>query len=180
MKSGKMTKSPKFFFVFKATTSALEVKLLVLVNLALMFAAHKEKSFVSAFFKVSVDHLFDNLESRKSYCFGNVLKFGSNNLYKPNFLMYFGQNAARISNFLLVKFPPSTQHKLHGSYNLEKVLNFTSRLEKSLNSVQVLEKQLISLIGVEKYLKFTTLSTPDTLFCKMQLLSRGKCGSSSV
>ena len=54
MKSGKMTKSPKFFFVFKATTSALEVKLLVLVNLALMFAAHKEKSFVSAFFKVIV------------------------------------------------------------------------------------------------------------------------------
>ena len=28
----------------------------------------------------------------------------------------------------------------HGSYNLEKVLNFSSRLEKSLNSVKVLEK----------------------------------------
>ena len=54
--------------------------------------------------------------------------------------MYFGQNAARISNFLLVKFPPSTQQKLHGSYNLEKVLNFSGRLEKSLNSVYVLEK----------------------------------------
>ena len=33
---------------------------------------------------------------------------------------------------------------LHGSYNLEKVLNFTSRLEKSL--------------------KFTTLSMPDNFF----------------
>ena len=39
-----------------------------------MLAAHKEKNFVSAFFKVSVDHLFDNLESGKSYCFGNVWK----------------------------------------------------------------------------------------------------------
>ena len=29
---------------------------------------------------------------------------------------------------------------IHGSYNLEKVLNFTSRLEKSLSSVKVLEK----------------------------------------
>ena len=29
------------------------------------FAAHHEKSFVPAFFKVSVDHLFDNLESGK-------------------------------------------------------------------------------------------------------------------
>ena len=30
-----------------------------------MFAAHHEKSFVPAFFKVSIDHLFDNLESEK-------------------------------------------------------------------------------------------------------------------
>ena len=28
----------------------------------------------------------------------------------------------------------------HGSYNLEKVLNFSSCLEKSLNSVKILEK----------------------------------------
>ena len=40
----------------------------------------------------------------------------------------------------------------HGSYNLEKVLNFTSRLEKSLSSVKVLEKYLISLLGLEKSL----------------------------
>ena len=37
---------------------------------------------------------------------------------------------------------------IHGSYNLEKVLN----------SVKVLEKCLISLLGLEKSLKFTTLS----------------------
>ena len=38
-----------------------------------MFAAHEEKSFVSAFFKVFIDRLFDSLESGKSYCFGNVV-----------------------------------------------------------------------------------------------------------
>jgi len=37
----------------------------ILFNLARLFAAHHEKSFVSAFFKVSIDHLFDNLESGK-------------------------------------------------------------------------------------------------------------------
>ena len=36
-----------------------------------MFAAHHGKSFVPVFFKVSIDHLFDNLESRKiNNCFG--------------------------------------------------------------------------------------------------------------
>ena len=39
----------------------------------------------------------------------------------------------------------------HGSYNLEKVLNFSSHLEK----------YLIPLLGLEKSLKFTTLSTPE-------------------
>ena len=48
----------------------------------------------------------------------------------------------------------------HGSYNLEKVLNFSSRLEKSLNSVKVLEKYLISLLGLEKSLKFSNLFMP--------------------
>ena len=54
------------------------------------------------------------------------------------------------------------------SYNLKKVLKFTSRLEKCLYSVKVLEKYLISLLGLEKSLKFTTfgLSTPDTFFCQ--------------
>ena len=50
----------------------------------------------------------------------------------------------------------------HGSYNLEKVLNFSSRLEKSLNSVKVLEKYLVSLyyLGLEKSLKFRNLFIP--------------------
>ena len=42
---------------------------------------------------------------------------------------------------------------IHGSYNLEKVLN----------SVKVLEKCLISLLGIEKSLKFTTLKSPFTM-----------------
>ena len=53
---------------------------------------------------------------------------------------------------------------IHGSYNLEKVLNFTGRLEKSLDSTKVLEKNLISLVGLEMSLKFTILPTPDTFF----------------
>ena len=44
----------------------------------------------------------------------------------------------------------------HGSYNLEKVLNFISHLEKSLNSVEVLEKYLISLSGLKTSLIFST------------------------
>ena len=46
---------------------------------------------------------------------------------------------------------------MHDSYNLEKVLNFSSRLEKSFNLVKVLEKYLISLLGLEKSLKFTII-----------------------
>ena len=44
----------------------------ILFSLAHSFAAHHEKRFVLAFFKVSVDRdLFDNLESgKRSYCFG--------------------------------------------------------------------------------------------------------------
>ena len=60
-------------------------------------------------------------------------------------------------------------HLQHGSYmyNLGKVLNFTSRRKKLLKLVKVLEKYLISLLGLEKSLKFTTLSFPDTIFCKI-------------
>ena len=79
-----------------------------MVYLVRMFAVHEEKSFVSAFFKVFIDHLFDSLESGKSYCFENIVWKESWILYEPNFLMYFCQNDARISIFLLVKFPPST------------------------------------------------------------------------
>ena len=56
-----------------------------------------------------------------------------------------------------------------GSYNFEKVLNFSSYLAKSLNSVMVLEKYLISLLGLEKSLKFTTLS--KIIFVNEQYLS---------
>ena len=63
---------------------------------------------------------------------------------------------------------PCKTSQTHGSYNLEKVLNFTSHLEKSLNSLEVLEKYLISLSGLKKSLKFKTLSAPDTFFCKIR------------
>ena len=54
------------------------------------------------------------------------------------------------------------------SYNLKKVLKFTSRIEKSLYPVKVLEEYLSSLLGLKKSLKITTfgLSTPDTFFCQ--------------
>ena len=63
----------------------------ILFNLAGMFAVHHEKSFVPAYFKVSItDHLFDNLNSgKRNYCFGKkvctlVLNFGSKTLYEPS------------------------------------------------------------------------------------------------
>ena len=37
----------------------------ILLNLACTFAAHHEKSFITQSFKISIDHLFDNLESGK-------------------------------------------------------------------------------------------------------------------
>ena len=62
--------------------------------------------------------------------------------------------------------PKGDRHLQHGSYmyNVGKVLNFTSRRKKL---VKVLEKYLISLLGLEKSLKLTTLSIPDTIFCKI-------------
>ena len=59
------------------------------------------------------------------------------------------------------------QRTAHGSYNLEKVLNFGSRLEKSFNLVKVLEKYLISLLCLEKSLKFSNLSMPDHFWHKL-------------
>ena len=56
---------------------------------------------------------------------------------------------------------------LHGSYNLEKVLSFSSRLEKSLNSVKVLEKYWISFLRLEKTLKFNTFFTPHHFLWKL-------------
>ena len=39
----------------------------IVFNLVRMFAAHHERSFVAAFFKISFDHLLDNLASEKTY-----------------------------------------------------------------------------------------------------------------
>ena len=64
----------------------------------------------------------------------------------------------------------TTSFVIHGSYNLGKVLNFTSRLEKSLNSTEVLEKKLISLLSLEMSSKFTTLPTPDTFFLQNKII----------
>ena len=61
----------------------------------------------------------------------------------------------------------------HGSYNLEKVLNFSSRLEKSLNSVKVLEKYLISLLGLEKSLKFRIICLFHITFLKNYMILPG-------
>ena len=62
-----------------------------------------------------------------------------------------------------------TTHYKYGSHNLEKVLNFGSCLEKSLISVKVLEKYFISLLGLEKSLKFATLS--ENIFVHEQYLT---------
>ena len=50
----------------------------------------------------------------------------------------------------------------------------------NLNLVQVIEKYFISLLGLEKSLKFATLSTLDTIFCKIRLFCQGKFDSFSV
>jgi len=57
----------------------------ILFNFTRTFAVHREKSFVPTLFKVSVGHLFDNLESgKRNYCFGkNLENCGSQNLYEP-------------------------------------------------------------------------------------------------
>ena len=70
-KSAKMVKSLVFYF-FKAATSALKGKFSfrfgqILFHLAHSFAANHARSFVCAFFKVSANLLFDNLESKNLY-----------------------------------------------------------------------------------------------------------------
>ena len=79
IKSGKMVKS--FDFFFKATTSALQVSSFFFVLVEsystspVRLHCVMKKSFVPAFFKVSVNHLFDNLESgKRNYSFGKSLE----------------------------------------------------------------------------------------------------------
>ena len=57
IKSGKMVKSLEFFFLsYSKSYSILSMRLQYII----------EKSFVPVFFKVSIDHSFDNPESGKS------------------------------------------------------------------------------------------------------------------
>ena len=67
-----------FFFVLVESYSTSPVRLHCVMK----------KSFVPAFFKVSINHLFHNLESgKRNYSFGKslekVLLFGFKNLYEP-------------------------------------------------------------------------------------------------
>ena len=56
---------------------------LLVKSYSILPASHG-KSFVPAFFKVSVDHLFYNLESgKRNYCFGKSLEIWIKNLYEP-------------------------------------------------------------------------------------------------
>ena len=61
VKSGEMIKSPEFLSYNKCFFGFRQI----LFNLTHRSAEHREKSFVPAFFKVSFDHVFDNLESGK-------------------------------------------------------------------------------------------------------------------
>ena len=59
----------------------------ILFNLDCTFAALHERSFVPAFLKVSIDHLFDNLSLEKEIIvleksMEKVLNFESKNLYE--------------------------------------------------------------------------------------------------
>ena len=73
-------------------------------------------------------------------------------------------------------------HYLHGSYNLEKVLNFTQVVMKSpwIRFRSSIEKYLICLLGLKKSLKFRTLSMPETFFCKIRLFCLGKFGMNNI
>ena len=78
LKSGKMVKSLGIFFVLVKSYSMSSLRLQRIVKKALFLP----------FLEVSIDHLFDNLESGKKIIIlekslENVLNFGSKNLYEP-------------------------------------------------------------------------------------------------
>ena len=66
-----MVKSLKFFSFGKLQQLLYKSKFFcfgqILFHVARTFAVHHEKTFVPAFFKVSIDHLFDILESEKRF-----------------------------------------------------------------------------------------------------------------
>ena len=67
-----------------------------------MFTVHPGKSFVPAFFKVYIEHLFDNLASgKRNYCFGKRSKNRSKNLYEPCMLDFWFIAIQSISIFNL-------------------------------------------------------------------------------
>lgn len=83
IKSGKWFKILRFVCL-KKKTSALEVKFFpfgeIFFNFTLKFGTHHKKSSVFVLFKVSIGHLYDNLESgKRGYCFrkksGKSLEF---------------------------------------------------------------------------------------------------------
>ena len=74
-KAGKMVKSLEFFFQSYNNCFISEFLALWsnLIQSRRVFAVHREKSFVPAFFKICIDHLFDNFESgKRNYCFGKI------------------------------------------------------------------------------------------------------------
>ena len=78
LKSGKMVKSLDIFFVLVKSYSMSSLRLQRIVKKALFLP----------FLEVSIDHLFDNLESGKKIIIlekslENVLNLGSKNLYEP-------------------------------------------------------------------------------------------------
>ena len=65
----------------KRKFSDLELFMSALYSDYCTIALHPGESLVPAFVELSIDRLFDNLESGKSP--GNVLNFASRNLYEP-------------------------------------------------------------------------------------------------
>ena len=65
----------------KRKFSGLEPFMSALYSDYCTIALHPGESLVPAFVELSIDRLFDNLESEKSP--GNVLNFASRNLYEP-------------------------------------------------------------------------------------------------
>ena len=74
IKFGKMVKSLHFFSKQQRILSKWNLFCFgqIVFNFACTFPAHlKKKALFLRFFKVSIDHLFDSLESgKRKYCFG--------------------------------------------------------------------------------------------------------------
>ena len=104
----------KSWFFFKATTSSSQVKrVLCLWNLiqSRLHVMEKASFLQGFFFKLSIDHLFHNLESgKKNYCFGKSLEKVLNFVPKicANPVLMFQRKKARHLSPLC---PKSDQHQ---------------------------------------------------------------------